>query len=314
MVFQNFQYEVLLELIFYEFSTQNLNIKINKNKYKMEIEDQDILIHSLKALRLIRDSINNSMVNLSNTDKITPFYIIPITAFLKKNQNFKIIYPKDNFKLSYLDTIKFPETTCALNISKMSYIPLFEIKKELGNNEENGTILDLIEKIIVENFDLKENIQILMCIFNELICNIQQHSESDFNCIQAQIYTNKLAISLIDTGISIPSKYKKSGYKNEENNIELFKLAFKGISTKDNNERGTGIPNIYNWICDGLNGSMVIISKNCAFKKIFNEKIEFIDLEPLKLSFDGTIINLLFEKPKKKIDCYMFINKPLCNL
>lgn len=39
--------------------------------------------------------------------------------------------------------------------------------------------------------------------------------------------------------------------------------------------------------------------------------MEFIDLNPLKLSFDGTIINLLFEKPKKKIDSYAYVNKPL---
>ncbi len=277
----------------------------------MKVEDKDILIHSLKALKLIRDSKDNSIINLTVIDKITPFYITPITAFIKKNQNFKIKYPQDDFKLFYLDTIKFPETTDALNTSKKSYTPLFEIKKELGKDEDNEEILDLIEKIIIENFDLKENLQILMCVFNELICNIQQHSESNFNCIQAQIYENNLAISLIDTGISIPGRYKKSGYKQEENNLELFKLAFEGISTKDNNERGTGIPNTYNWICNGLKGSMVIISKNCAFKKIINEDMEFIDLEPLKLSFEGTIINLLFEKPKKKIDSYSYINKPL---
>lgn len=231
----------------------------------MKLNDLDILIHTLKALKLIRDSRDNNIIDLSVIDKITPFYITPITAFIKQNKNFKIRYPQDNFKLFYLETIKFPKTINILNTYKKSYSPLFEIKKELGHDENNEEILDLIEKIIIENFDLKQNIQILMCVFNELICNIQQHSESNFNCIQAQMYENKLAISLIDTGISIPGRYKKSGYKEEENNLELFKLAFEGISTKENKERGTGIPNTYNWICNGLKGSMVIISKDCAF-------------------------------------------------
>jgi hypothetical protein len=288
----------------------------------MKLKKDDILIHTLKALKLIKESRSSDRINLDYLDKITPFCMVPIVSYIKKNKNksknkkMEILYPKEDCKLSYLNTIKFPNTTHSLKIKKMSYTPLFELKNELGFDEDNEKILDLLEKIIVENFDLKDNVQILMSVFNELICNIQQHSNSNFNCIQAQLYENKLAISLVDTGISIQGSYEKSGFNTKNNysnynNLDLFKLAFAGISTKDDKERGTGIPNSYNWICKGLKGSLVIISKDSAFKKLPNKNMEFIDLSSLNLNFKGTIINILFEKPKEKVDIYSFMNKPV---
>ncbi len=278
----------------------------------METDNQDILIESLRALEVIRESKSSSKINLETLEKITPFFITALTGFLKKNPNIKIIMPKNNSLCSYLKTIKFPQTTNSLNTNKKTYTPLYELKTRLGSDSENGEIIDMIEKIIVENFNLKTNINILMSIFDELICNIQQHSNSNFNCIQAQMYDNKLAISLLDTGISIPQSYIRVGYKDEED-MQLFKLAFNGISTKDNKERGTGIPNIYNWVCKGLKGSMVIISKSCVFKKLPNEELEFINLKSkeLNLKFEGTIINLLFEKPKTKINIYKHIKNKI---
>lgn len=276
----------------------------------MKIEDNDTLIHSLKALKLINESIKSKVLDLSQIEKITPFYIAPITSFLKINKDIEIKYPEDPYKLFYLDTLKFPETISEIKKYTTTYIPLYEIKSELGEGEENGEILDLLEKIIINTFDLKINYQLLMSVFNELICNIQQHSKSSFNCIQAQLYEDKLAISLVDTGISIQNSYINSGFP-EESSIGLFENAFKGISTKIEKERGTGIPNTYNWICKGLKGNLVIISKDSAFKKIKSEMIEFINLSDLNLKFNGTIINISFNIPKEKIDIYPLINKPL---
>ncbi|MFT4244535.1 MAG: hypothetical protein ACMXYB_03725 [Candidatus Woesearchaeota archaeon] len=276
----------------------------------MKIGEDDILIHSLKALKLIRDSKEEKCIDLSKIEKITPFYIAPLTAFLKSNTDFTFELPEDPYKLFYLETIQFPQTISEVPRQKTTYTPLFEIKGELGEGEYNEEILDLLEKIIVENFELVNNKQILMFVINELICNIQQHSESKFNCIQAQMYENKLAISLIDTGITIPGRYKRAGYKESEKNLELFKLAFEGISTKDDKERGTGIQNSYKCICRALKGSIVVISNNCGFKKISTEEnIEFIDLDNLNLSFNGTIINLLFEKPTQKLDIYPYLEQ-----
>lgn len=276
----------------------------------MKIKDNDTLIHTLKALKLIKESRETNILDLSQIEKITPFYIAPITSFLKINKNIKVKYPQDPYKLFYLDTLKFPKTISQIQKHTTTYIPLYEIRSELGKDEENGEILDLLENIIINTFNLNMNYQLLMSVFNELICNIQQHSKSKFNCIQAQLYERKLAISLVDTGISIQNSYINSGFF-EKSSIDLFEKAFKGISTKAQKERGTGIPNTYNWICRGLEGNLVIISKDSAFKKIKSESIEFIDLNDLDLNFDGTIINISFNIPKEKIDIYPLINKPL---
>lgn len=278
----------------------------------MEIQNQDCLICSLKALKLIRDSKQNSLIDLNKVDKITPFFITPITAFLKENCDVKFVYPSSSFMKSYLNTLRFPECANSLNVNKMSYTPLYEIRSELGFDEENGEILDILEEIIIKKFDLNKSYQVLMSVFNELICNIQQHSKSKFNCIQAQMYGDKIAICLLDSGITIQNSYINDGFSREEDEMELFKLAFKGVSTKEEKERGTGIPNSYNWVCKALKGNLVIISKNCAFQKLScDREIEFVNLKPLDLGFNGTIINILFEIPKEKIDIYEFMNKPV---
>ena len=185
------------------------------------------------------------------------------------------------------------------------------MKTKSGPDVSDDETISLIQEGIVEKFGLRENINILMFVFDELICNIQQHSKSVFNCFQARLYGSRLAVSLIDTGISIPQSYLNAGYT-DENEMTLFSKAFDGVSVKKDRERGTGIPSIYNCICKGLKGSLFIISRKCAFKKLSGEDSEeFVDLksENFDLEFEGTIINMLFEKPEKKIDFYHYLTE-----
>ena len=176
---------------------------------------------------------------------------------------------------------------------------------------DNYKILNILEKIILEKYSLKEHKNSFMFVFDELMCNIKEHSKSKFNCIQAQMYGDKLAICLVDTGITIPKNYVEQGLRGYETNIELLQLVFKGISTKPEKERGTGIPNTYNIICNGFIGAFLVISGDVGFLKLPGEDIQFFDLNELGIRFDGTIINMLFEIPRKPIEIYDYINKPL---
>lgn len=282
----------------------------------MIIEDKEILFQTLKALKIIYNSKINNQINMEEIGLITPFLITPITSHINsiKNNKTKIIFPKKGYIKTYLDTIKFPlavsNTKELKQITKKTYCPLYEIKNEVLG--ENYTILELLEEIIIKPYNLKKNIQPFMFIFDELMCNIQQHAKSKFNCIQAQIYDNNmLGISIVDNGITIPQNYIDNKIKGFDNDVDLLKLVFKGISTKPEKERGTGIPNSYKLITKGFNGSFLLISRDAGVLKLKNSELQFFNLNELGFTFSGTIINMFFEVPKDKINIYDFINQPL---
>lgn len=277
------------------------------------MEENILLLETLKSLKIIKDSNNTNEINLQNLEIITPFLISPITAHInsKKEINFKILNPKKSNVTTYLETIKFPQTNQDVKVktSKKTYCPLYEIKNEmLGENYE---IIDLLKEVIINKYDLKNNINTFLLVLDELMCNIQEHSKSNFNCIQAQKYDENLAISIVDSGISIPKNYINNGLRSFNSDLELLELVFKGISTKKEKERGTGIPNTYNLVCNALNGSLLIISRKAGFIKTPNEDIKFFDLDELGIEFQGTIINMFFKIPTEKIEYTKYLNKPI---
>lgn len=277
----------------------------------MELERDDILIETLKSLKIIssfnKDSKN---INLENISKITPFLITPISAqIVSSNKNSNLILPKDNYIKSYLETLKFPNGVSSINdckIIKNTYCPLFEIKNEyLGDDNE---ILDIFRKIIITPFKQNKNIQAFLFFLDEIMCNIKEHSESNFNLIQAQKYNQNLAISIVDTGISIPKSYENN-FKGFDNDIEALKFVFRGISTK-NKDRGTGLPNTFKLITRGFKGSILIISRGAGVYKLKNSnEINFFSLDDLELSFKGTILNFDIPLIEEKLDIYDYINK-----
>jgi anti-sigma regulatory factor (Ser/Thr protein kinase) len=279
----------------------------------MEIKDEEILLECLKSIKIINNSASDKIINLENKKLITPFFITPLTAHINRYKlDFNIIYPLKKEPCDYLSLIKFPSTiTNKLDLSTSTkYSPLYEIKNEvLGENKD---ILEILREIIVDEYKLKENLSTLMLVFDEMMCNIQEHAKSNFNCIQTQRYKNKIAISIVDTGITIPQNYIENGLKGYDSNLELFKLVFQGISTKKEKERGTGIPNTYNLVCNALKGSFSIISGNVGFIKLPDTDLQFFSLEDdLNLNFEGTIINILFDVPKEKIDYTKYLNQPI---
>lgn len=275
----------------------------------MSIENNKILIETLKSLKIIFNYEKNfSQINLEDVSRVTPFFITPLSAYIGKNNlNSKIISPKNVNVNSYLNTLKFPFGFSSLNntnICKKTYCPLFEIKTEhLGDNNE---ILNIFKKIIIEPFKQKKNLQAFLFFLDEIMCNIQEHSRSSFNLIQAQKYNNILSISIVDTGISIPKSYENN-FRYFEDDIEALKFVFKGISTK-NQERGTGIPNTYRLITKGFGGTLLIISREAGVL-LNKDEINFFSLKDLNLSFQGTILNFEIPLIENKLDIYDYINK-----
>ena len=269
------------------------------------MEDIEILYSSLKSLKIIKNCEKNNILDLSDVTFSTPFLITPITAFYNiSSKKPKIIFPKNKCTLSYLKTINFPKTYKNLknaNIKKETYSPLYEIENSILSN--NNEILNLLNRILINKYNLKNNINIIFLIFDELLCNIQEHSNSKFNCLQIQKYNDKIAISIVDTGITIPISYiKKNIDLINENDTIFLEYALKGISTKNEELRGTGIPNTYKLVCDAFKGSFLIISREGGLLKIPKKDLIFFNLKEYNLKFNGTIINILFKITDEKID------------
>ena len=273
----------------------------------MSSDNRIILNNTIKSLNIISDSKNNQEIDLRDATFITPFLITPISAFMKSSfKKYKILKSKIYDVNSYLDTINFPDgfNVDLLNQMNFSTYCLFQFSKE--NAQYDKKIADICDKLI-NSYGLKTNQNIMVCFLGELFDNIREHSKSLCNFIGFQKYRENLAISIVDRGITIPRSYEENEISFKDD-IEALKFVLKGISTKKENERGTGIPNTLNWVCDALKGHLLVISRNGGFYKNNNNEIDFFKL-PKKMSFEGTIINTYFEIPKGKIDYTKYINK-----
>lgn len=272
----------------------------------MGIDKQTLLDDSINALKIISNSKITKTINLADIAFITPFLITPITAFIKsEGTDSKIIEPSNGDVRTYLKTIHFPNCIDAHrldNLNCRTYLPLYQFSR--GDKEYDKIISKIFGKII-SFYGLESNKNIMVLFLSELIDNIREHSKSELNFIYSQKYTGMLAISIVDSGISIPSSYKSKNFKFEDD-IEALKYALEGKSTKSEDERGTGIPNTVNLVCKGLKGGLILISKGVGFYKANEKELMFFKLRDM--SFKGTIVNILFEIPKKQINYTKYIN------
>ncbi len=273
------------------------------------LSDEIILKDTLKALQIISNSTESKIIDLQNITSITPFLITPIAAFFKsEDKKYKILEPRNKEVCSYLNRIHFPDSITSEKLSlsdSATYLPLFQFSKETADYDR--AVGEIFKKII-SKYGLEDNKSIISLFLSELIDNIREHSQSNFNFIYSQTYNDLLAISIVDRGISIPGSYElnKITFKND---TFALKDALRGISTKPGNERGTGIPNTVNWVCGGLKGSLIVISRGAGFYRVDDEEFKFFELGDMP--FKGTIINILFKIPKKRIDYTKYINKPV---
>ncbi|MCQ2310210.1 MAG: hypothetical protein MJZ64_00445 [Paludibacteraceae bacterium] len=133
-------------------------------------------------------------------------------------------------------------------------------------------------------------------LFDELICNMQQHSQANKGYLYA--FYNKeekrIEIVLADYGISIYGSYahtKKYLDLIGNSDAKALSLAKDGFSTKDLPEtenRGYGISSNTKMITDGLGGEIAIYSGNALLVQTPSD-IKLLEL-PEQLDMKGTII------------------------
>jgi hypothetical protein len=136
----------------------------------------------------------------------------------------------------------------------------------------------------------------LTYLLDELICNIQQHAQTDKG--YAYLMYNKAArtieIIIADFGITIYGSYvaaQKHLDKLGDSDADALNLAQNGYSVKnlpDTENRGYGISSNMKMVVDGLKGEFAVLSGNALLLLTANDR-KILALPP-EIDFKGTMI------------------------
>lgn len=136
----------------------------------------------------------------------------------------------------------------------------------------------------------------LTYLLDELICNIQQHAQTDkgYAYINYNTDTDTILLLLADFGVTIYGSYvaaQKHLDKLGNSDAEALNLAQKGYSVKNlpNAEnRGYGISSNIKMVVDGLSGEFAMLSGNALMLQSATQK-KILEL-PDDIDFKGTMI------------------------
>ncbi|MBR2195779.1 MAG: hypothetical protein IJ911_09210 [Salinivirgaceae bacterium] len=140
----------------------------------------------------------------------------------------------------------------------------------------------------------------LTYLFDELICNIQQHAQTDkgYAYLNYNESTQHIEIIVADCGITIYGSYvsmQKHLDKLGNSDADALNLAQKGYSVKNlpNTEnRGYGISSNIKLVVNGLKGEFSVLSGNALM--IHSSGKSIILSLPKEIDFKGTMIMATF--------------------
>ncbi len=136
----------------------------------------------------------------------------------------------------------------------------------------------------------------LTYLLDELICNIQQHAQTDkgYAFLMYNEAAKTIEIIIADFGITIYGSYvvaQKHLDKLGDSDAEALNLAQNGYSVKNlpNTEnRGYGISSNMKMVVDGLHGEFAALSGNALLLQVANNR-KILAL-PKEIDFKGTMI------------------------
>lgn len=167
----------------------------------------------------------------------------------------------------------------------------------LDDESTTAVIAELKENLRFDIPDVLRSLNMpLTYLLDELICNIQQHAQTDKG--YAFLMYNKAAkaieIVLADFGITIYGSYvaaQKHLDKLGDSDADALNLAQNGYSVKnlpDTENRGYGISSNMKMVVDGLHGEFAVLSGNALMLQAANNR-KILALPP-EIDFKGTMI------------------------
>lgn len=264
----------------------------------MEIQEEfntlNILTEMQRNLGVIKriKSFKKESVELKIGNWATPLGLLPL-AIYSNNLNIRITSGRNSSKIkSYLEKIKFPEGTTKLGkMSGSSYLPLSKL-----NVDSDDATLTLYEDLLlagVKNDEIRNSFRnSLKYLISELVTNIKEHAHIDHYWILAQYWpaTKTCQIAIADTGIGYLESYRNTHYE-VTSHKEAITNTVKGNSSKDDVERGAGIPGMIKIFCEGYKGDLALMSGD-ALLFLSGGKMDFYELDNL---WQGVFVGLQFK-------------------
>lgn len=263
----------------------------------MEIRQYHILNRLAETQSNLRALIDynergKKSIELKVQDWATPFGVLPLAIYADK-LNMDITYGRNKTKVrSYLRNIYFPRGASNLRYLRNStYLPLSRLPIDTGDE-----YLSRYEDLILSNIkdeEVRTSFRnALKYLTSEMVTNIKEHAQTDHYWIMSQYWPTSKAceIAIADTGIGYRDSYKGTPYE-VATHEDAIKNAVQGNSSKDDVERGAGIPGLIKIFCEGYGGSVVLLSGD---KLLYMEghKNDFYDLS---IDWEGVFIGIRFE-------------------
>ena len=140
----------------------------------------------------------------------------------------------------------------------------------------------------------------LTYLLDELICNIQQHAQTDkgYAYLHHNADSQSIDIAIADFGITIYGSYvaaQKHLDKLGDSDAEALNLAQNGYSVKnlpDTENRGYGISSNMRMVVEGLGGEFAVLSGNALL--LYSKDTKKILSLPPEIDFKGTMLIVRF--------------------
>lgn len=202
------------------------------------------------------------------------------------------------------------------NITKGAPLPSC-VYRFLLSDESTGSIITKLKDIVQEQNSsaIGKLNSPLVYLLDELICNIQQHAQTDYGFAFIGNNTEEDCVEIViaDAGITIYGSYVSAQKYLElvgNSDAEALDLAQKGYSTKnlpDAENRGYGISSNIRMVVEGLHGEFAVLSGNALLLHLKN-KNKILAL-PRNIDFKGTMIIVRFPAIiPDDFNLYHFIN------
>jgi anti-sigma regulatory factor (Ser/Thr protein kinase) len=249
------------------------------------------------------DNDPKTIWDFGGTSFFHPFFLAPLSIYKNKCGKRIVCTNQSQSLSSYMTTINFDgmktfergddlENTL-IPYSNKSYTPI--CKFSIQDERMVDALQSVVQRIIKNqsHYDDKIN-NPLSYLLSEIICNISQHSLSDYGYLYSQYLRREGVIDLCiaDNGITIFGSYVKTKRyldKVGDNEAEALRLANNGFSTKKLPEtRGFGLSTTRRMLVEGMKGAFFELSGG-AFYRYENIKENYV-LLPKPLYWEGTII------------------------
>ena len=204
----------------------------------------------------------------------------------------------------FFDCITKNDQTISQNPYLQALTAVFDCEKAIGvvsfalDDESTTNVINQLKEQLSESCpDLLKSLNMpLTYLFDELICNIQQHAQTDkgYACLMHNKEANAIEILIADYGITIYGSYvaaQKHLDKLGDSDAEALNLAQNGFSVKnlpETENRGYGISSNIKMVVDGLHGEFAALSGNALLLQVANNR-KILALPP-EIDFKGTMI------------------------